>query len=252
MSLLNSATDIIRIGIKEGMRYRASVIENKDPKQLGRIKFRIPDFFDFSIEDSPWAIPLSNGADGATNKSGVVSIPRIDSFVDIEFRAGSVYHPAYLPTTIFESVYLEKSRINYPERHLIEMQNGCYVFLDERTGLVEFFNPGDVRIIVHGSVSMEVKGTFAGSVDGNATIIVNKGDLAATATEGTVTVEATNNMVMVKGKNLVSVQADNIQLQGKSGASDLAGVVTGASICAFSGRPHSDYSQEVFASTGGV
>ena len=40
-------------------------------------------------------------------------------------------------------------------------------------------------------------------------------------------------------------------LQGKSGKGDLAGVVTSACICAFTGLQHSDYSNEVFATTGG-
>lgn len=253
MALFNSAQDITRVGLKEGTRYRAIVTDNKDPKQLGRIKFKIPNFFEFPLELSPWAIPDENGVDGATATSGSLNIPRIDSWIDIMFRGASQYHPAYLPTTIFKSVQLDRSQVNYPDRIIRQLGNGAYFIIDEYNGLIEFFNPGDLQMVINGSASLTVKGTLVASVTGNATVESSEGDVSVISDAGNVVVNSKAGTTSVLADSDVSVLSTNgkVILQGPSGAGDLAGVVTSSCICAFSGQPHSDYSQEVFATTGG-
>lgn len=251
MSLINSTRDIARIGLREGTRYRAIVTKNDDPKQLGRIKFKIPKFFEFDTVVAPWAIPQSNGEDGASKTAGTVNIPRVGAFVDIMFMGGSVYHPAYHPTSIFKSVQLERSNVNYPDRKIHQLSNGCYLVIDEKDGFIDIFNPGDLRLSVNGSSNIIVKGTCNINADGAVSIVSNEGEIKAIAKKGAVTVDAQGGPVTVKSSQIVTIQGTNLFLQGESGDGDLAGVVTGASICPFTGQPHSDYSQEVFATTGG-
>jgi hypothetical protein len=125
------------------MRYRAVVIKNDDPLKLCRIKFKIPKFFEFDARDCPWAIPQSNGADGATDSAGTVNIPRVGSYVDIMFMSGSVYHPTYHATSVFNLVKMAVTEENYPNRKIHKLQNGFYIIVDEKTNSVEIFDPGD-------------------------------------------------------------------------------------------------------------
>jgi hypothetical protein len=253
MSLINSTRDILRIGLREGTRYRAIVTDNVDPKKLCRVKFKIPKFFEFDPTVCPWAIPQSNGADGASLKAGTLNIPRIDSYVDIMFMGGSVYHPTYHATSVFSTVQLEKSSINYPDRKIMQLSNGCYLIVDEKDSFIDIFNPGDLRLTVNGTSNINIKGLCNLNVEGNVLITSTKGNITATAKVGEVTVfaETGNTTVMAKKNVIVNSTSGQIILQGPSGSSDLAGVVTGASICPFTGMPHSDYSGEVLATTGG-
>lgn len=255
MSLINTAQTIKRQGLDLTQSYRAQVIENRDPKHLGRIKFKIPNFFSFSVEDAPWAICSTNDAGGAGKKYGSVNIPRIDSWVDITFQNGSVYHPVYKPTSIFQTVRLEKSQVNYPDRKIFMLSNGCYIVIDEHDNMVDIFNPGDVRITINGSVGITVKGTLSAEVTGNTTLVVKEGDINATAQSGNITVETVTGDAVVSAGNNVEARGKKILLVGESGLNDssqLGGVVTSACVCAFTNQPHGAYSQEVFATKGGV
>jgi hypothetical protein len=253
MSLINSTRDISRIGINGTTRHRAQVIENKDPKQLGRIKFKIEKFFEFSLDVSPWAIPSSNDADGSMKNVGTFNVPRIGAYVDIIFLDGSVYHPQYHPTTIFKTVVMDKSQVNYPDRKIFALSNGCYLVIDEKDNYMDIFNPGDMRLTVRGSCSIEIDGACNLIVGGNIVATSLTGDIQVTANTKQVIVEAKSDNVIVKASKDVNVSAGGIiNLQGKSGSTDLAGVVTGASICAFTHQCHGDYSNEVFATTGGT
>ena len=253
MSLINSTRDVLRVGLKEGTRYRALVTKNDDPKQLARIKFKIPNFFEFDVTSSPWAMCQSNGADGAGPTFGTLSVPKVGSYVDVLFTGGSVYHPVYCATSIFKSVQMEKSNINYPNRKIHQLSNGCYFVIDEQDGFMDIFNPGNLRLTVKGSSNLIIGGTCNLTVKGNITVLCEEGDVSATCSIGSVNVEAKSGDATLIANGIATLQSNTgtINLQGPSGSSDLSGVVTGSSICAYTGICHSDYSGEVFATSGG-
>jgi hypothetical protein len=252
MGLINSTRDILRVGLREGVRYRAIVTDNKDPKQLGRIKFKIPKFFELELKDSPWAICANAGIDGGTKESGSLDIPRIDSFVEIMFMHGSPYHPKYFSTTLFKPNQLKQAQVNYPDRKIIRLSNKAFLVVDLHNNLIQVYNPGDVSIEINGSCGINVQGTTTLSSVGDTTISVSKGNLNATVLKGDANVVTEKGDIIASSANDVSVIAShNIYLTGGSGDGDLAGVVTGACTCAFTGGPHPDYSNNVFATTGG-
>jgi hypothetical protein len=253
MSLINSTRDITRIGLVNGVRYRALVTENWDVDKsgaqqfLGRIKFKIPNFFEFTVKECPWAIPQSNGADGASSEAGTVNVPRVGSYVDIMFMGGSVYHPVYVPCTIFNTVIMEQSKVNYPNRKIHRLQNGFFIIIDEQSNFVEIYDPGDF--------SLQAKGVCNLVIEGNVHINSKVGNVDLVAEKGHVIVQAKSNVevhaegyAIVDAKGNVSVKSINgsITLEGQ-GSGRLGGIVTGNHNCAFTGSPHNACSLNVFS-----
>lgn len=80
--------------------YRAKVVDNKDPKKLGRVKCYIPELgYDTTKEnDGVWCRIMSpcygSNPDGKdlTDDIGGISVPPIDSFVFVMFERGSTDH----------------------------------------------------------------------------------------------------------------------------------------------------------------
>lgn len=95
-------------------KYRARVINNKDPKKMGRIKVECPKVL--GKFESEWCLPcFPYGADGV----GTIQIPREGSLVWIEFEEGDPDKPIWTGTiwkqglTPFEDEYelIDRKRI---------------------------------------------------------------------------------------------------------------------------------------------
>jgi len=238
------------MGIKPSTRYRAVVIKNNDPRLLGRIKFKIEDFMDFKEEDAPWALPMSNGADGATKKSGLVMVPKVDSIVDIEFQNGSIYHPRYAPTYIDDLNKLTDPdyQDNYPDRMFLNLSNGFKAFIDTKSNYFYIEIPCDIKLLVRGSHHIEVLGSLSAYVEGEANILV-KEDINVTSETGTITVRASESHVNIYSAQTVTITGQNkVYIDGGSG--DYAGVITEKSVCPYTGANHADPSRNVFCTTG--
>jgi hypothetical protein len=253
MSLINSTRDVSRIGIKEGMRYRAIVTSNDDKNKkgkksyLGRIKFKIPKFFEFEISDCPWAIPQSNGADGASKICGTVNVPRVGSYVDIMFMGGSVYHPTYHSTSIFESIVTELGKINYPNRKVTVLANGTHIIIDEEANSMEFYVPGDYGVKANGTCNLSIAGNvIINSKAGRVNLTTENGDVLIKSKGGNMTLNTSADAV-VNADGAVNVTAGgNINLKSSKGGR-LGGVVTGNHNCMVTGKPHNACSTTVFS-----
>lgn len=66
------------------------VINNKDPKNLGRCKIRVYGKFDLLDEETiPWANPMNRDIPGAH------AVPRVGDIVAVRFDNGNIYQPEY-------------------------------------------------------------------------------------------------------------------------------------------------------------
>jgi len=66
------------------------IVDNKDPRNLGRCKVKVYGKFDLlETESIPWATPMNRDHVGAH------SIPRIGDIVSVRFDNGNIYHPEY-------------------------------------------------------------------------------------------------------------------------------------------------------------
>lgn len=73
---------------------RGSVVDNRDPKNLGRIKVRVPSIHvGIDSEDLPWCMP---NCFSASNGVGSFIIPEVGSTVWTAFEDGDVFKPVWL------------------------------------------------------------------------------------------------------------------------------------------------------------
>jgi hypothetical protein len=71
--------------------YEGEVVDNLDPKLMGRIRILIPGL----LEPSGWTMPIAMPGGGADNR-GHWQVPRIGANVAVLFVQGDVDHPRYL------------------------------------------------------------------------------------------------------------------------------------------------------------
>jgi uncharacterized protein involved in type VI secretion and phage assembly len=71
-------------------KYRATVIDNVDPQQIGRLTLQVPDVS--NVLPSTWAMPAAPFA-GA--QSGSVAVPPVGSSVWVEFEQGDSDYPIW-------------------------------------------------------------------------------------------------------------------------------------------------------------
>jgi hypothetical protein len=80
--------DWVRKGYKIDGFYRAKVVSNDDPLQLGRVKVKVyPWFEEVRDEDCPWAEPAWQG--------GILYIPPKNAWVWVFFEGGDVEKPVW-------------------------------------------------------------------------------------------------------------------------------------------------------------
>jgi hypothetical protein len=109
-------------------KYRGIVSDNRDPKNLGRVRARVPEIL--ADVESGWALPC---APYAGSGSGSYTVPSPDSGVWIEFEAGDVSRPLWsgcwwsagqLPTD-------ETGTAATPDLKILRSEQGLLVKLDD-------------------------------------------------------------------------------------------------------------------------
>lgn len=100
MALVNALTDIKEYtpfktqGVRE---FWGRVLDNEDPRMLGRIKVQIVGVLPFDDpEQLPWIYPLYPVSSGQSPMSGSLNIPEIESFVVVRFEDNSPYFGRYV------------------------------------------------------------------------------------------------------------------------------------------------------------
>ena len=180
--MLNIAQDMAEgQGLNKDTWYAATVVDNKDPKKLGRVKCRIKEIFDgIKDEDLPWAIPQAFAhTDGGTDKSGVLVVPKKKSKVLVHFQKGNPLYPEYKGYNVDEKTTLQEAEMNYPDRAVIRFQNKTLLVIDTKENIIYARSPGDCRLSVVGNLQLEVFGNVTEHIHGNVTRQID-GDLDET------------------------------------------------------------------------
>lgn len=153
-------------GLDPKVRYEAHVVNNNDPRKLGRIQARVDGVFDGIIDDHlPWAVPAFSHADGAYNpggdaldRSGTFMVPKNKHKVSLRFPTGDPHRCVWGAYTVDEQVALPETEKNYPDRAVIKFANGMYLIIDTKTNEIFFNNPGDVNVTILGDVNEYIVG----------------------------------------------------------------------------------------------
>ena len=127
--------------------YVGLVVDNDDPKKLGRLKISVPSVYgNIEKEDLPWSEPCFPY--GYTDQ-GIFFIPELNSLVSVMFINGSPYKPLWLGT-IFrenENVVPSEAKDIYPHRKIIKTNSG-YLMFDDDSQYIELKHRSGSRIAV--------------------------------------------------------------------------------------------------------
>lgn len=187
--------------------YRAFVVDNDDPKKLGRVTLRVPEVFGANLV-TDWAF-AKIGAIGSIgdNQKGEFKVPDKGDTVWCEFESGNPNYPVwtgvwyadnYKPpqlalgtpdNTVVDVVHAtgtakDPYKAQYPFDRVIKTKSGHTIELDDTTDnerikiyhssgtFVDIDHSGNVRIKVIGNIYTEVNGDVSERIHGNVTRIV--------------------------------------------------------------------------------
>lgn len=217
-------------------KHRGFVAAIDDPKQLRRLKVKVPSLF--GDETLEWAWPCEPY--GGLGEMSAMAVPEVGAGVWVEFEAGDPSHPIW--TGCWPGAPGGKSEIpaeataNYPRVKIIKTKSGAYCYIDDTPGaervkvrsksghtLVMDDKPGAEKITVLS------KGTHRLKLDDTAgaekvtvrskqglTVKLDDAALKVEATDGanTVTLDKNAGKVTVTGAVEVLVTAPSVTLAG--------------------------------------
>jgi uncharacterized protein involved in type VI secretion and phage assembly len=124
-------------------KYRGVVSDNQDPRNMGRIRARVPEVL--GDEETGWALPcVPYAGDGL----GFYAIPALGTGVWIEFEAGDVSRPIWSGCWWSEGQVPEDAA---PEVKVIKTEAGHRIMLDDSGETVEIIDSGGARIALDSS-----------------------------------------------------------------------------------------------------
>jgi len=154
--------------LKESVYHVGTVVNNNYPRNLYRVRVRIPVIFDNIVDSElPWAVPLLNSPNGGSNDYGSVSIQAVGSQVLIRFQGGSELHPVYEGTYGNAATALAEALTNYPHRNVLLYPCGSLLVIDNKTKELFFRNSGDFNIFIEGNVNLQVNGNLNQRINGS-------------------------------------------------------------------------------------
>jgi len=156
-------TQWVKDDLKE-MEFLGDVVNNEDPKKIGRCRIRVFGKFD-SIEDAdlPWASPrrgLSFGKDGG---SGQFSTPKKDAVVHVKFNNGNIYSPEYYSIQELATDLKDEISGSYQNAHSViyDDDEKLRVYYTKQKGLTLYLKESRINIANDNSIVIEHKGTSA-------------------------------------------------------------------------------------------
>jgi|LSQX01.3.fsa_nt_gb hypothetical protein len=123
--------------------HKGIVVDNIDPKKLGRLKCIVKGLFEGDDKDMlPWCFPrnsygLGGGGDSTPYNSGF-SVPEIGTELEIQFPYKDIYHPMYVGFWQSEITHQVGFDSNYPECYGFRDSSGSYIKVDKDEGYMKF------------------------------------------------------------------------------------------------------------------
>jgi len=160
------------------------VINNQDPTFSGRAKVRVLGVMDGIIDEHiPWATPITGdlyGLDGA----GMLSVPKLGSWVRIQFNNGDLYAPEIRAIQTIDTDLIEKIKEDYDGAHVIlhdPTENLSIIFL-RNSGLMIFYKESFFQIHPDSMITLQhADGDSIMQMEGDKINIASKNEVNVTA-----------------------------------------------------------------------
>ncbi len=151
--------EFLRISNNLKYPHKGIVKSNTDSKKLGRLKVKIPNLLDGSIEDLPWVYPMLPSSLGGSLNISNFAIPEVNSEILVKFPYDSIYAPFYSSRMLNKNTKEPLFDTNYPNRYGSRDSNGTYWYFDKVTKDFKFHHVSGSEITISASGDIQVTGT---------------------------------------------------------------------------------------------
>lgn len=171
--------------------YIGTVVDNKDPDKLKRIKVSINKLLTGSTSDLPWVYPKGSSFLGSSSAAGEVSIPEMGSRVLIEFANQDIYSPFYSSSLLSVSEIQDIFNEDYPNSYGFKDSIGNWLKINKTQQYIEL---------------MHCSGSF---------IKIQK--------DGTITLNSTKDIVLTAANDINATAGGKVNIKSSSSTSIDAG-----------------------------
>jgi uncharacterized protein involved in type VI secretion and phage assembly len=208
-------------------KFRATVVDNKDPQKRGRLRLRIPSVL--ADQQTDWALPCTPY--GGLQGQGMFMIPDVDAQVWAEFEEGDINRAIWVGTFWQqESDVPEDAAKEEPTTRMLQTASGHILQFDDKEGEERFrlFHPADavMEIDKDGTVSLTDASGGKLTMDAASSKIVLEdanGNTLTMDSAGTKIEDASGNVVEMTASGItvdapkVLVKASQVLLGGEGG-----------------------------------
>jgi uncharacterized protein involved in type VI secretion and phage assembly len=198
-------------------KFRATVVDNKDPQKRGRLKLRIPSVL--GDQETDWALPCLPY--GGLDQQGMFFVPDIDSQVWTEFEEGDISRPIWVGTFWQqESDTPQDAAKEEPTTRLFQTKSGHILQFDDADGEEQFrlYHPTEAEMVIdpNGTITLtDASGALLKMDAENSEIIIEdaNGNTLTMNSSGT-KVEDANGHVIEMAAAGITAQAPKIVVRG--------------------------------------
>lgn len=206
------------------MTYIGNVIDNDDPKKLGRVRVQISVYADLAIEAIPWAAPLL-ASHGNSQDYGGLNVPEIGSQVRVTFPSRDYTAPYYSGAELNENTRTTFFDDDYPHTYGYKDSVGNFVKVNKERGTAQFQHSSttNMQVAPDGSIKVGLAGGAYFIFDNGNNFDLNIGtlDISGSA-DGSLDIEANNEINISTGqvniKGDVAIEGDLTVTNGVSGS----------------------------------
>lgn len=206
-------------------KYRAFVVDNKDPQTRGRVKVKVPTVL--GDQSTGWALPCSPF--GGLANQGWFAVPEIDAQLWVEFEEGNIDKPIWVGVFWQQSSDTpEEAALEEPTTRLLKTPSGHVLQFDDADGEEKFrlAHPSGTELIVdeQGSVNWTDAGGNTLLLDAENNVVTlndSNGNTITMDSNGTVVEDGNGNQIKMEASG-IEVKATKILLKGES--VDVAGM----------------------------
>lgn len=178
------------------------VVDNKDPKKIGRVRIRVYGVYSDNIPDSdlPWALPEQNFSGSLL---GSMIVPPIDAILNVRFANNNIYEPIYTSKIINDNNKPSDTNTSYPDTLIFfELDNGDKFTINRETSETIYTQSKGITITMSkdGDFVIETQNgiNFSLSKTGEIDIKNNVSEIKMDST-GIITIESA--LMLKLGKN---------------------------------------------------
>jgi hypothetical protein len=195
------------------MSYIGNVVDNNDPKKLGRVKVQISPYADLSVEAIPWASPFL-ASHGNSQDYGGINIPEIGSQVRVTFPSKDFTAPYYSGAELNETTRTTFFDDDYPHTYGYKDSVGNFVKINKERGTaqIQHSSTTNMQVSPDGSIKVGLAGGAYFIFDNENNFELNIGtlDISGSA-DGSLSVDANNEINISTGQVNIS---GNVAIDG--------------------------------------